>query len=118
MYFTCSLLQKFAIVLWVSFMKSFIQLVSVLYIFTESALFSSALLVGRMPPLPSAVSLTPLFNAVNMQCLCAGVFKANFVFQAVYIIFMQNCMNPSEEIKLQTSHQLSLSVGRKIFSTL
>lgn len=116
LYFTCSLLQNFVTVLLLSFVEYLIQIVSVLHLFTESALFYSAFPIGRMlfcfnpPPIPP----TSLFNVVNMQCLCAGVFKGSFVHQTVHTMtFMQNCMNLPGEIKLWTKHLSSLFHCRK-----
>lgn len=104
LYFTCSLRQNFVTVLWVSSVESLIQHFSVLHLFTESALFYYAFPIGRMlfcfiffRPIPP----TLLFNVVNMQCLCAGVFKGSFVLQAMHTMtFMQNCINLPGEIKL------------------
>lgn len=107
LYFTCSLLQNFVTVLWVNSVESLIQHFSVFHLLTESALFYYAFPIGRMLfcsfvfwffcPIPP----TLLFNVVNMQCLCAGVFKGSFVLQAMHTMtFMQNCINLPGEIKL------------------
>lgn len=118
LYFTCSLLQNFVTVLWVSSVESLIQHFSVLPLFTESALFYYAFLIERMLfcfnfffcPIPP----TLLFNVVNMQCLCAGVFKGSFVLQAMHTMtFMQNCINLPGEIKLWTKHLSSFLHCRK-----
>lgn len=94
------------------------QLVSVLHLFTGSALFYSAFPIGRMlfcfKSFFRRIPPTSLFNVVNMQCLCAGVFKGSFVLQAVHTMtFMQNCINLPGEIKLWTKHLSSLFRCRK-----
>lgn len=119
LYFTCSLLQNFVTVLRLGSVESLIQHVSVLHLFTESALFYYAFPIGRMLfcfnfsffcPIPP----TSLFNVVKMQCLCAGVFKGSFVLQGVHkMTFMQNCINLPGEIKLWTKHLSSFLHCRK-----
>lgn len=117
LYFTCSLLQNFVTVLWVSSVESLIQHFSVLPLFTESALFSYAFPIERM-----LFCFNFFFALYHPHCclmlsicsVCAGVFKGSFVLQAMHTMtFMQNCINLPGEIKLWTKHLSSFLHCRK-----
>lgn len=82
LYFTCSLLQNFVTVLLLSFVEYLIQIVSVLHLFTESALFYSAFPIGRMlfcfnPP--------PYHPHRCLMLLICSVFVLEFSKGALYI---------------------------------